>query len=103
VPSLSGAGPLDMSRYDDGSLLLATMIRHMIVAVKHTLSRGESMESQTLRIEEAAKVLGIGRTAAYAAAKRGDIPVLRIGGLRLVPKPALEKMLAEAGREKEAA
>jgi len=61
------------------------------------------MESQTLRIEEAAKVLGIGRTAAYAAAKRGDIPVLRIGGLRLVPKPALEKMLAEAGREKEAA
>lgn len=51
------------------------------------------MDCQTLRIEEAAKVLGIGRTAAYAAAKRGDIPTIRIGGLVLVPKPALEQML----------
>ncbi len=56
------------------------------------------MNSQTMRIEEAAKVLGIGRTAAYAAAKRGEIPIIRIGGLKLVSKPALERMLAEAGR-----
>ena len=53
------------------------------------------MTPETMRIEEAAKVLGIGRTAAYAAAKRGEIPIIRIGGLRLVPKPALMKMLGE--------
>lgn len=29
------------------------------------------METQTLRIEEAARILGIGRSSAYAAAKRG--------------------------------
>lgn len=51
------------------------------------------MESQTLRIEEAAKLLGIGRTAAYAAIKRGEIPHVKIGGLKLVPKQALEKLL----------
>lgn len=51
------------------------------------------MECQTLRIEDAAKVLGIGRTAAYAAVKRGEIPTIKIGSLLLVPKPALERML----------
>lgn len=56
------------------------------------------MEAKTFRIEEAAKVLGIGRTAAYAAAKRGEIPIIKIGGLRLVPRPALEKMLECSGR-----
>lgn len=51
------------------------------------------METQTLRIADAAKILGIGRTAAYAAIKRGEIPSIRIGGIILVPKPALDKML----------
>jgi len=54
------------------------------------------METQTLRIADAAKILGIGRTAAYAAIKRGEIPSIRIGGIILVPKPALDKMLGNA-------
>jgi len=48
---------------------------------------------QTLSVEEAAKVLGIGITTAYAAVKRREIPSIRIGGRLLVPKPALERML----------
>jgi hypothetical protein len=40
---------------------------------------------------------GIGRNASYAAAKRGEIPVLRIGKLLRVPIAALERMLEQAG------
>ena len=54
-------------------------------------------ERKTLTVEEAARYLGIGRSAAYDAINRGDIPVLKIGRRFLVPAVALEKMLAEAG------
>ena len=52
-------------------------------------------------IEEAAVLLGIGRSVAYEAARRGDIPVLRIGRRWLVSKVALDKMLAEAGQHQD--
>ena len=51
-------------------------------------------------ISEAGVLLGIGRGAAYEAARRGDIPVLRIGRRWLVSKVALDKMLVEAGQTK---
>jgi excisionase family DNA binding protein len=51
------------------------------------------MERQTLTIEEAARVLGIGRSAAYLAAHRGDLPVIRIGRRYVVPRVALERLL----------
>jgi excisionase family DNA binding protein len=44
-------------------------------------------------VEEAARVLGIGRSAAYLAAQRGDLPVIRIGRRYVVPRAALERML----------
>jgi excisionase family DNA binding protein len=58
-----------------------------------------SVESQTISVDECAEVLSISRGACYAAARRGEIPVIRIGGRVLVPKPALEKMLVEAGKK----
>ena len=55
-------------------------------------------------IEEAAALLRIGRNQCYAAARRGEIPVIRIGPRRMVvPKAALERMLAEAGQAREQA
>ena len=51
-------------------------------------------------IEEAGVLLGLGRSGAYEAARRGDIPVLRIGRRWLVSKVGLDKMLAEAGQPK---
>lgn len=53
----------------------------------------ELLKRNTLTVEEAARVLGIGRTAAYEAARTGQIPAVRIGRRLLVPKPALEAML----------
>jgi hypothetical protein len=41
----------------------------------------------------AASALGLGRTAAYAAAKRGEIPTIRVGGRLVVPTAALRRML----------
>ncbi len=52
------------------------------------------MEKRTYSIPEVAKVLGIGRTAAYEAARTGEIPTIRIGKRILVPVAALERLLA---------
>jgi excisionase family DNA binding protein len=54
------------------------------------------MEKKTMTITEAAKVLGIGRNNAYAAARNGDIPTIKIGKRILVPTAPLKKMLGEA-------
>jgi len=48
----------------------------------------------TLTIEEAAKVLGIGRNLCYDRVKTGEIPVIKIGRRLLVLRSALEKLLA---------
>jgi hypothetical protein len=51
----------------------------------------------TIGVPTAGQVLGIGRDAAYAAAARGEIPVLRIGRSLRVPVPALLAMLGSSG------
>jgi excisionase family DNA binding protein len=48
------------------------------------------LECRTYSIEQAARIVGISRAQAY---KPGVLPVVKIGGRRLVPKAALEKLL----------
>jgi excisionase family DNA binding protein len=48
---------------------------------------------QLSRVEEAGRKLGIGRAAAYAHAKAGHIPVIRLGNRMLVPKAAFKRLL----------
>jgi excisionase family DNA binding protein len=55
------------------------------------------VERQTLTVEEAARLLGISRTSAYEAVRRGELPVLRIGRRYVVPRVALERMLDQVG------
>ncbi len=43
----------------------------------------------TLTVEEAAGLLGIGRSVAYEAARRGELPARRVGRRVLIPVPAL--------------
>lgn len=59
--------------------------------------------SKTLTVAEAAQELGIGRNAAYEAAKSGQLPSIRIGKRILVPRAALQRMLDEAGSPGKAA
>ena len=53
-------------------------------------------EKQVLTVEEAGKVLGLGRASSYQAVSRGDIPTIKIGRRLLVPIKALELMLERA-------
>ena len=50
----------------------------------------------TLTVEEAAAALGISRASGYEAARRGEIPCIRIGRRILVPRIALDRLLAAA-------
>ena len=56
----------------------------------------ESYERGTFNIEQVAVRLGIGRAAAYAAARedRLPIPVIRVGRRMLVSRAAVEALLA---------
>ncbi len=47
----------------------------------------------TITVEQTAQVLGLGRTAAYEAARRGELPTRRLGRRLLVPVPALLEWL----------
>lgn len=47
----------------------------------------------TMTIPEAAQKLGIGRNEGYLAARRGDIPTIRIGKRVLVPIAAFDRFL----------
>jgi excisionase family DNA binding protein len=50
----------------------------------------------TITIEEAGRFIGLGRGAAYECVRNGEIPSLALGRKRLVPVPALLRMLGEA-------
>lgn len=52
------------------------------------------MDKLTYTVTEAAALLGIGRSAAYEAARSGQLPTIRIGKRVLVPVAALERLLA---------
>ena len=50
-------------------------------------------ERPTMPVEEVGETLGIGRSAAYEAVRRGEIPSIRIGRRVLVPTAALRVLL----------
>jgi excisionase family DNA binding protein len=60
------------------------------------------METLTVRVTEAAKMLGIGRSKTYDLISTGVLPSVRIGKSVRVPVDALRKWLAAStygGRE----
>ena len=62
-------------------------------------------QPKTLSVPDAGmKYFELKRHAAYAAARRGDIPVIKIGRYRRVPVAALERIsLPEVRTKKDAA
>jgi len=53
----------------------------------------KQLDRLTVPIEVAGRALGIGRSSAYAAARNGSIPAIRIGGKIVVPTAPLRRML----------
>ena len=47
----------------------------------------------TMTVEEAGRLLGVGRATAYAAAKAGDLPTFRMNGRLLVPTAEIRRLL----------
>jgi excisionase family DNA binding protein len=54
-----------------------------------------SQEPLTYTVPEAAALLRIHKITAYEAIKRGEIPAVKVGRRLLVPRKALEEMLAK--------
>ena len=57
----------------------------------------------TITVQEAGKLLGLGRAAAYNAAGNGELPAIRIGRRYVVPVGALRRMLGETHNDNEPA
>ena len=54
-----------------------------------------SIDKLTMTVEEAGKLLGIGRSSAYGAIRRGELPFLKIGSRILVPRSALLRKIED--------
>jgi hypothetical protein len=62
--------------------------------------KSKTDDCMTLTVPEAGhKYFGLGRNGSYDAARRGDLPTIRIGKLLRVPIRALEAKLDRAARE----
>lgn len=57
-------------------------------------SQEPGQERKTYTVEEAAKLLGIGRTSAYQASRTGELPTIRVGRRLVVPVTALDRLLS---------
>jgi excisionase family DNA binding protein len=54
----------------------------------------------TLSVPEAGKMVNLGKNAAYAAARAGQIPTLRFGRKLRVPTARFLKMLSEGAEDR---
>jgi excisionase family DNA binding protein len=56
------------------------------------------IERRTMTISEVAEALGVCPVTAYEAARRGELPTIRVGKRWLVPVAAFNKMLDQAAK-----
>ncbi|MGH7223683.1 MAG: helix-turn-helix domain-containing protein [Gemmataceae bacterium] len=62
------------------------------------MKRHKNTNRPTMSVPEAGKkYFGLSKNAAYAAARRGQIPTIPIGGRLFVPVVAMERMI-ESGK-----
>jgi excisionase family DNA binding protein len=60
-------------------------------------SPANMLEGRVKTLNEVASLLRISRGSAYEAAKRKEIPTIRIGRRLLVPSDALDRLLSGSG------
>jgi len=73
------------------------------ICVTHTLSELQMIDNKdkpeplTMSVPAAGeKYYGLGRDGSYRAARRGDIPTVKVGRLLRVPVAAMERKLEQA-------
>jgi len=86
-------------------LLLTKQITSILVVVTHYYADLRMTQlPKTMTVPEAgAAYFDLSRGASYEAAKRGEIPTIKIGKLLRVPVRAMEEMLAAASSTKDVA
>ena len=55
------------------------------------------MEKVVMTVDECAEYLRISRPQAYLGVHQGEIPSIRVGRRILIPKAALDRLMASAG------
>jgi excisionase family DNA binding protein len=55
-------------------------------------------EKRALRINEASMLYGISRSTIYKIMAAGTLRTVKIGGRRLIPRDAIEALIAEGGQ-----
>ena len=60
-----------------------------------TMTLTDLEDRVTITVEEAGRLIGVRRSAAYEAARRGELPTRRVGRRLLVPVPAFRRWLGD--------
>jgi excisionase family DNA binding protein len=58
-----------------------------------------STAPRVLRVEEAARALGIGRSLVYDLIRTGRLRSLKVGSRRLIPITAIDEVISELSKE----
>ncbi len=69
----------------------------MTIAPAGSADASERMRPITVRIPEACRIRGIGRSKTYEFIQSGDITTFKIGTITLIPVASIEDFLAPAG------
>jgi len=81
-------------RISNGNLLPAQNASRDSQPANNSLRGGESTSlRRTHTVEEAGDILGLSGAIAYARAKDGSLPTIRMGKRLLVPSAALDRLL----------
>jgi len=65
---------------------------------RHPVVRSEEQEPLAVRITEACRLTGIGRSKLYELIASGDIEIVKIGAMTLVPFESLKGLVEGAKR-----
>ena len=62
----------------------------------------DQMERRTVSVTEAARILGISRAHAYDCVRNGELPSITLGRRVVVPRQAIEDLLARGSSDESA-
>jgi excisionase family DNA binding protein len=100
-----GVAPSQVSRWEAGDrrprpdrirALLEVLEVPLVLLVLLSLLLAQDLADRVLTVREAAALLHVSPGTYYAAAKRGEVPVVAIGRRLVVPGAALARLLAGA-------
>lgn len=79
----------------NGATLTSGMPANPGAAPSVTITEPATLEPILLRIEDAARLLSLGRTTVYLLMESGELPSIKCGSARRIPRAALEAWVAQ--------